>query len=273
MKYAYICLSLLIILIILTILTICISTNNTERFYHKDVWFQQYFDNIYVINLPHTRIGNDRWNRLQTITWLKPHLNRFPGVDGNNYDFSEVIAQKILIPNWDLGTWRGEEFPRMIEMSQGEMGCILSHYSLWKHIIANNIRSALILEDDAQKYSSDFRTKTIETMKNIPDDWDMVLFGFWLHRGEKGYPVNSIIYRVKDFALLHCYALSNKGAVKLINECPIDMPLDSWISKISGKLKIYRHTEVIPHPTWKYPTSRLIRQSDIDKHNVNTNNY
>ena len=33
--------------------------------------------------------------------------------------------------------------------NKGVVGCYLSHYKIWKHIVANKIKYALVLEDDA----------------------------------------------------------------------------------------------------------------------------
>ena len=247
------------------------NSHTSESFTVLSPWFHPYFRNIFVINLENTRIGVKRWNRLQQIKWLAPYLKRFSGVYGKQYDFTQEIQSRILVPYWDIGSWRGETKPRRIDMSVGELGVALSHRNLWKHIVSRNLQSCLILEDDAINFSPDFQEKCIETMKSVPGDWDIVLLGFWLHRGEKGYPINNKISRVRDFCLLHCYALSLRGARKLLNLTPIDMPLDSWMSKKSNQLNIYRHHEILDFQ--KNPKSRLSRQGLHDKQNTNTNKF
>jgi GR25 family glycosyltransferase involved in LPS biosynthesis len=260
---------LIVALLILSIY--CFSgPTKVEAFTVVRPWHYPYFNHIFVINLENTVIGKKRWKRLQNIEWLSPHLNRFPGIYGKEYDFTREIQSRVLVPSWDVGTWRGETKPRQINMSQGELGVALSHRKLWKHIVSRNFQSCLILEDDALNFSPDFQEKCIETMQYVPKDWDVVLFGFWLHRGEKGYPVNSKISRVMDFCLLHCYAISQRGARKLINLTPIDMPLDTWMSNKCNHLNIYRHNEILDFQ--KTPKSRLSRQGLFDKQNINTNN-
>ena len=249
----------------------CNRNSNIESFYSDTTWFGPYFNKIYLVNLPDTEIGQNRWNRLKKIKWLFPYLHRFPGIYGKRYDFTRELNSGILYPKWDVGTWKSEPRPRFVNMSLGELGCSLSHYNIWKDIVKNQLESSLVIEDDATRYSSDFRENVRDIMKYAPNDWDIVLLGFWLHRGEKGYPINNMFYRVKDFALTHCYAIHQRGAQKLLGLTPIDMPLDSWLSKVSDKLNIYRHNKEVPNR--KNPLSRLVRQAGIDKQNVNTNNF
>jgi GR25 family glycosyltransferase involved in LPS biosynthesis len=74
-------------------------------------------------------------------------------------------------------------------------------------------------------------------MKDVPSDWDMILLGFWLHKGDNGSEIiKNRIYKVKDFVLLHSYIINKKGALKFLNLTPIDMPIDSWISKYSDRV-------------------------------------
>lgn len=247
-----------------------VYSDSEEGFTTQEPWFSPYFKGIFVINLPQTRIGQNRWNRLQSIKWLSPYLNRFQGTYGKHQDFTSVINSGVLGTTWDVGTWRGEKTPRTVDLSRGEMGVALSHYRLWQHIVKHQLSSVLILEDDALEFSSDFQSKCIDTMKHLPKDWDVVLFGFWLHKGDSGYQVNPDISRVKDFCLLHCYGVSLKGARKMLHLTPIDMPLDTWMSKQSDELIIYRHNQVVSG-SQRRPKSRLSRQGLLDKQNINTN--
>lgn len=64
------------------------------------------------------------------------NYNIIEGVDG--HALTEEEAQKNIDPN--------HPFPR--QFNKGELGCYLSHYSIYKKIVDKNIPYALILEDD-----------------------------------------------------------------------------------------------------------------------------
>ena len=229
---------------------------------------QTFFDKCFIINLEKTSIGQRRWKRIKSTAPFDRFGERFPGVDGKaKKSFAQEISANILRDKWDHGLWQSKQQSHMVPMSQGEMGIIMSHYGIWKQMLKKEIGSVLVLEDDASKVAPDFMEKVYETMRNIPADWDIVLFGFWCHDNEKmGKKVNDKIWKVESFVLMHCYLINMKGARKLMGMLPIDKPLDTWLSSKSDEINIYRHNYLS-----KNRSSRLIRQALVDKHNVNTN--
>lgn len=60
------------------------------------------------------------------------------------------------------------------DLTQGEVGCLLSHRAVYQHMLNQNIESAIILEDDAilQKDFAD----VIRSVFSLPFKWDMVRF-------------------------------------------------------------------------------------------------
>ena len=138
-------------------------------------------------------------------------------------------------------------------------------------MIKDNIKTCLVLEDDARNVHIDFENIFIDTMNNVPNDWDMILFGFWLHRGEKGYKINEKIWKVKDFALLHCYLINIKCVKKLMKLLPINEPLDTWLSSNTNNINVYRHNILKKYKI--NPASDLIKQIIIKKQIINTNNW
>ena len=229
------------------------------------------FDKCFVINLSELAEGRRRWAVMQKHPILSPHVIRFPGIYGKGYDWTDEVRQGIIKTEWDRGAWQraGRE---MVEMDPGEIGCILSHRNLWTTIVQQRIPITLVLEDDAIRLDPQFLEITQTLVSKLPTDWDILLLGFWLHRGDNGSPIHNGLSRVRDFVLLHAYLLSVKGAKTLLRLGSIDMPLDSWISRHSDTLHIYRHNYV-RHPGSKTPASRLIRQQRVEKQIKNTNNW
>ena len=256
--------SLLLVLIILYLNYYLIGNNQLEQFDSKD----QLFDRCFVINLKDTKAGQTRWKAITTNPIVKDFIERFPAIDGRKYDFNQEISNQIITRQWDFGGWKSG-VSKLIDMSKPEIGCILSHYYLWKKIVKDRIQTTLVLEDDSSNISSDFNKVVKQTLAHVPLDWDIILMGFWCHRDIKCRKINRYVYKVKDFALTHCYLINYKGAQKALSLLPIDMPIDSWLSSKSDKLNIYRHNEIVPNRS--KATGRIIGQGAFESQNIWTN--
>lgn len=262
----------------------------------------RYYDKCYVINLNETEEGVRRWKIIQQHPYLKDKITRFSATYGKTrnkqlYDNKIVttcasVSSKssktkhamiqlrrnkqlydniIVKTHWDYGHWLSSKHTKLIEMSDGEMGVAISHYRLWEMIgKQNNHNNVLILEDDAIQISTDIEERMDDIFKEVPNNWDIILLGFWLHKGDTGYKLSDNIYRVKDFALMHSYIINKKGITKLLQNLPINAPLDTWVSSISNKLFIYRHNFI----NQSYPpSSRLIEQKPLKTQILHTNKF
>lgn len=239
------------------------QNNNNIPYY---LYFKDTFNKFFIINLPETYIGKIRWNRIRNNPILINYSERFPGVNGRLTDFNLELNNGIITQTWNWGKWKHNKDYK-IPFSKPEMGVAISHYKIWKKIVDENIKSTLILEDDAIRISKDFERVVINTFNNVPEDWDIILLGFSNHTKIPDIKINQYIYKVKNFILLHSYFVSNKGAKKLLSNLPISAPVDTWISSLSDKLNIYRHNEISNKKVY----SRIIRQALLDKQNINTN--
>jgi GR25 family glycosyltransferase involved in LPS biosynthesis len=260
----------LILCILFFILIYFLLTKENIRLHGKKYTV---YTRIYAINLKETKEGKRRWGVLKTHPEFKEKIERHQGIYGADYDCSEEIKDGIIMKEWDFGRWKNPNTSKMIRMTDGEIGVSLSHYNLWKKISELNNEGDLchlILEDDATRTCRDFNEKITTYMKHLPDDWDIFLLGFWLHRGDDGYKINKYISKVKTFVLCHSYIIREKSAYKLLKCTPIDMPLDSWMSKHSEYINIYRHNYCSKSLK---PGSYLISQAGIAKQISNTNNW
>tara|TARA_Y100000389_G_scaffold199835_1_gene239013 strand:- start:3128 stop:3973 length:846 start_codon:yes stop_codon:yes gene_type:complete len=222
----------------------------------------------YVINLQQTYEGRHRLDKIKLLSVredLFRNVEIYPGIYGKTYDYRNELEDRIITSQWDYGLWKNQN-SKMISMSKGEIGCMLSHYNLWKKILESQ-KPALILEDDAIDIHDNFYNQYKHYIYHLPKDFDIFLLGFWLHKGKDGDIVNPHIYRTKNFVLCHAYIISPKGIQKLMNLLPIDMPLDSWLSKHSDKLNIYNHSLFNANNH-----SQLIKQRREFKQIRNTNN-
>ena len=215
----------------------------------------------YVINLDETEEGK---KRLPIIQGIFPDAKRFPAIYGKKFDFTPYY-DSVLTKTWDHGKWKSSE-SNIVEMSDGEKGVIMSHYNLWSKI-AKEKDPHIILEDDAIGVNANTEIILKEILETLPKDYDIYLLGFI---DLEPMNVTSLHSKVKAFVLLHSYIITPKGAQKLLEQLPINMPVDTWLSSISDKLNIYRHNFGNTGKKNRF-IGRLITQKRNEKQIVNTN--
>jgi|688.fasta_scaffold218101_3 GR25 family glycosyltransferase involved in LPS biosynthesis len=216
---------------------------------------------IYIINLEETIEGQERLPIIQNIY---NNSIRFPATYGKNFDFTPYY-DTVLTKYWDHGIWESKE-SFMIDMSDGEKGIIMSHYNLWKKI-ANEKEPHVILEDDAIGINANTQIILDQIIKTLPNDYDIYLLGFI---DLEPINITNEHEKVKSFVLLHSYIITPIGAQKLLQQLPINMPVDSWLSSISDKINIYRHNYGNIGKKNRF-YGRLICQKRKVKQIVNTN--
>lgn len=100
----------------------------------------------------------------------------FEGIHGKNFGLKTVIPYLDDHPKWNGDqNWRpgdGSEY----YISQGHLGCILSHYMLWKTIGYLPDDEYLIFEDDVMLCDG-FKDKLLDCKSRLPSDWQYVFVG------------------------------------------------------------------------------------------------
>lgn len=165
-----------------------------------------YIEHIFVINLKHR---TDRWNIINDkLSKLNLKIKKWDAICGKNLNEDEI---KNVTTN----------FCNMF-CSSGMIGCWLSHYNLWKHIVQNNLNNVLILEDDAEPTQLFIKEKD-NLINHIPLNYDILYFGYFNFCDDITNLFPSLKNKNNDFIIkptfplgLHAYMLSNKGATKLL---------------------------------------------------------
>jgi GR25 family glycosyltransferase involved in LPS biosynthesis len=118
--------------------------------------------------------------------------------------------------------------------SEGQLGCFLSHFQLWKYIIKSNIDLAIVLEDDVKIYNN--FNKNIDTIyENLPVKFDYV--HLFIHPDKQNIQYlegkdGDIIPAEDNFGTV-AYMISLRGAkrlVKLTELLKIQAPVDRQIN-------------------------------------------
>merc|ERR1740139_1145320 len=90
-------------------------------------------------------------------------------IDGDSFTSQKEIADlgASTLPNY-IG--HKNTLPHL---TSGQLGCFMSHYTVWQHMVDNNIQSALILEDDFD-LQEDFSRRLGEILEEARhEDWNL----------------------------------------------------------------------------------------------------
>lgn len=126
----------------------------------------------------------ERWEQAEAQFALHQinSVRRFPALDGLTLE---------VPPGWDG--------------SPGAYGCLQSHLSVVREARRSGLPNILIFEDDVV-FDSDFNTKFSSYIKQLPSDWDMLLFG-GLHVYVRPQKISENISRITNSYSTFAYAL------------------------------------------------------------------
>lgn len=112
-----------------------------------------------------------------------------------------------------------------VELENTTHGVREAHKNAIRVAIANEEKSALIFEDDIL-----FRDGALsyfnELMENLPDDYDVILFG--IYSGQIFKTENLYFDKVNKFSGLQMYLVNEKAYEKILNYSG-GQPIDHWI--------------------------------------------
>lgn len=125
------------------------------------------------------------------------------------------------------------------ELAHSEIGCALSHISIYRKIIDEGINKAIILEDDIliqEEYLS-----VLDSLNTFPNNWELILLGH--HRDSNKYkkirpsfwdqtkitPKHKLVRPVELTFGAYGYLLNYKGAKRLLKELStLNKPIDHY---------------------------------------------
>lgn len=133
---------------------------------------------------------------------------------------------------------------RVYRFSDGERGCAMSHVLLWERVAAreNEGRPVLVLEDDAVldgRNSVAIISSLVALIERsaMPSQRTILLYlgahvAAWRETGVRGMGAAGTRVREADWLWqTHAYVIWPMAAHRLLSACPVDMPVDNFISK------------------------------------------
>lgn len=141
-------------------------------------------------------------------------------------------------------------------LNNGQIGCFMSHYGIWKKIMADTgqMQMALVLEDDAIINLPEMYDAIQEVINNLPDNWEVCYLGGNYHDIKKAYNVSKNIMK-SDTSLIwhsHAYLIRKRAAIKLVDmsksvlekthikDYDNILPLDDWMTHPDRRMNVYK---------------------------------
>lgn len=174
------------------------------------------------------------------------NVERVPAVDGKKVD----IDKKGLLSPRSLYDLTRSRYDHRTLATRGALGCYMSHVSMWKKIVDENLPGLVILEDDAKPNDKTYE-KLTRALKNAPRDADYLFLMYnkiCKHNMIKD-PNNPDWVQLQDIMFgTMAQIVTNKGARTLLKYCfPIEMQVDDFIGVLSrvkkddGEFKVYAY--------------------------------
>uniref|UniRef100_A0A8C8A1K2 Collagen beta(1-O)galactosyltransferase 2b n=1 Tax=Oryzias sinensis TaxID=183150 RepID=A0A8C8A1K2_9TELE len=192
------------------------------------------FEEIFLINLK--RRLDRRQRMLKTMASLGLQATSVDAVDGKALNTSQLQMLGIeMLPGYK-DPYSGRVLTR------GEIGCFLSHHSIWRQVTERGFQKVLVLEDDV-RFEPRFRRRLEAIMEDVERaqlDWDLIYVGrkrMQVHQPEQSVNgVNNLVVADYSYWTLG-YALSNQGARKLLDAEPFKkmLPVDEFLPIMFNK--------------------------------------
>ncbi|XP_040081203.1 inactive glycosyltransferase 25 family member 3 isoform X2 [Oryx dammah] len=185
------------------------------------------FDEVFVISLAR-RPG--RRERMLTSLWEMEVSGRVvDAVDGRMLNSSVMRTLGVdLLPGYQ-DPYSGRT------LTKGEVGCFLSHYSIWEEVVTRGLAQVVVFEDDV-RFESNFKGRLEQLMEEVEAEklpWDLIYLGRKQVNPEEEAVVEGLPHLVVagySYWTL-AYVLSLAGARKLLASQPLRrmLPVDEFL--------------------------------------------
>lgn len=175
----------------------------------------------FVINL---KERTERWEKMKNGLKIFNNVSRIDAINVKNMELSKLpisLFTRYIIE--DKNARRSHHFQLH---TKGAVGCALSHIKCWKKIVDDDIKEAIIFEDDCDIEPGIF-THIQDCYEKF--DKDIFIFGYIGLFNKK--ILNSCFSKAESYMGAHAYLLTKEGAKTLLtHSLPIELHLDAYIS-------------------------------------------
>lgn len=181
-------------------------------------------DKIFLINMKKDKI------RLNNFTRISKELNfEFEIQEGIKYkDVPKEKLEKYILYDSTL--------------SKNEIGCFMSHITIWEKLLKSDHNKYLIFEDDVETYINEEKFKDI---LNYQGKYDIFYLGKCLCNCSKLEQIDKNIFTGKAPVCLHSYIITKEFVKKCMEKFPTYKTIDGYIQDIDVKV-------LMSHPSLFY---------------------
>ena len=148
-------------------------------------------------------------------------------------------------------------------ISRGNVGCCLSHLTIWEDIVNKNADISLVVEDDVV-FHDDILTCFEYFYKEVPNDWNLLYFG-GNHCKIKLNFISEHVHKLSNTYTTHCYAITLPCAKYLLNKYNrsniLLKEIDVNLSDVQKEISCYGFC---PHLAWQDTGFSDIMEQNID---------
>jgi GR25 family glycosyltransferase involved in LPS biosynthesis len=137
---------------------------------------------------------------------------------------------------------------RHSDLSTGAVGCFLSHVTVMRMLLHDEVNDAYVVMEDDTLIPRDMRNRIDTALQEAPSDWDVILFGYhlleYLDEQQQHNKLPAASRKVRTFWGTHAYLLNKRGARKFVDSYQrdkIQVQIDSQMSMLAraGNLNVY----------------------------------
>ena len=192
--------------------------------------------NAYVINLDTHQERLEGFNE----SFSELNVTRFSGVDSSSLtEEQEELKRRYISPNSKL--------------SNAEVGCFLSHLSLWKILVDSDQERMTIFEDDSRTL---LKVEDInEYVDSVTEEYSILYLGKALadcvamKKVEVEGRGRDRVYEADYVLCFHAYVITRETAEKLLSSEATASPIDLWVVNKRQELNL---RFLVFHPSLVY---------------------
>jgi GR25 family glycosyltransferase involved in LPS biosynthesis/tetratricopeptide (TPR) repeat protein len=200
-------------------------------------------------------------------------IKKFKDEKLTNWDFVEAVDGKQIKPTIELkNLFEGNDFGSR----RGVIGCAVTHYNLWKALLADTKTNYYVIMEDDINFVPDF-SKKFEALKPIFEKEDYVLLGYSMFQTNRDATKEIYVTQKDDIKIADlnrnlyiggafCYSINKRGAKLLVDYITVNgikHGID-YIMKIFPDLKCKELQPSIAYTNWYEKIDQEI-DTDIQK--------
>ncbi len=206
----------------------------------------------------------DKWrmlsSRMASIGLDK--LIRAPAIHGKSLP-DDLVAELLGYPTAEIEAAPDDH----LRLTRPAIGCFLSHLSVWKWVVANNIDRAIVFEDDAMPAHAFDPHRFFKTITSLTPDKSLVFLGRSVMHGMAEIPERPSLARLYYFNGTFAYLITREACRHLLRALlPMHAHIDHQMSRLfveqRDSFPVWHAEPSFFEPDWSLGSDCFVALSD-----------